>query len=110
MTGLSSSDSPARSTWARLWTPKHILAFAIAVTYIAFPPMAGWNENSRFNLTRAIVDHGTLTIDTYRLNTGDKAQCGAHTCTDKAPGSSLVAVAPYALYHSYLKWTGAPAP
>lgn len=110
MTGLSSSDSRTKTTWARLWTPKCILAFTIAITYVAFPPMAGWNENSRFNLTRAIVDHRTFTIDAYRLNTGDKAQCGAHTCTDKAPGTSLVAVVPYALYRTYLKWTGAPAP
>lgn len=52
----------------------------------------GWNQASRYNLVRAIVEHGTLQIDRYHQNTGDKAQHAGHYYSDKAPGASLLAV------------------
>jgi hypothetical protein len=55
-----------------------------------------WNGNSRLDLTRAIVEQGTLTIDQYQAqppwDTGDKALFGDHYYSDKAIGSSLIAV------------------
>ncbi len=104
----------ARACWRaqakRVLSPLFLLFITIALTYAYFPPTAGWNENSRFNLTRAIVEHGTFFIDAYHLNTGDKSICQGHFCTDKAPGTSIVGVIPYALYRTYLKWTGQPMP
>lgn len=52
----------------------------------------GWNQASRYNLIRAIVEHKTLRIDKYHHNTGDKAQHAGHYYSDKAPGASLLAV------------------
>ena len=33
----------------------------------------GYNQNTRFDLVRAVVERGTLQIDAYQENTGDKA-------------------------------------
>jgi hypothetical protein len=66
------------------------------VSYAYFYQGGGWNENSRFDLVRAIVDDHTLAIDAYHENTGDKAHFGGHYYSDKAPGLSLVSVPIYA--------------
>lgn len=74
------------------------LGFALLVAFIYTPPRwQDWNQNSRFNLTRAIVDDGTVRIDRYAENTGDYAEIDGHIYTDKAPGLSLMAVPIYAL-------------
>jgi hypothetical protein len=58
-----------------------------------------WNGNSRLDLTRAVVEQGTLTIDKYQSlpqwETGDKALYGGHYYSDKAIGSSLFALPIY---------------
>lgn len=61
------------------------------------PRWQDWNQNSRFDLTRAIVDQGTVRIDDYADNTGDYAIVDGHIFTDKAPGLSLLAVPVYAM-------------
>ncbi len=65
--------------------------------YAYFYQAGGWNQNSRFDLTRAIVERGTSQIDAYHKNTGDKAKRGAHFYCDKAPGVSWIAVPPVAV-------------
>ena len=67
------------------------------VSYAYFYQAGGWNENTRFDLVRAIVDDHTLAIDRYHENTGDKARFAGHYYSDKAPGLSFVAVVPYAV-------------
>jgi hypothetical protein len=52
----------------------------------------GWNQNSRFDLLRAIVERHTLSIDAYHENTGDKAHFQGHYYSDKAPGLVFLAV------------------
>jgi hypothetical protein len=69
-------------------------------TYAYFYQAGGWNQNSRFDLTRAVVEQGTLSIDAFQENTGDKAERDGHWYTDKAPGLSLLAVPAYALVHA----------
>ncbi|MER3457431.1 MAG: hypothetical protein C4309_01080 [Chloroflexota bacterium] len=59
------------------------------------PRWADWNQNSRFDLVRAIVEKGTLAIDDYAANTGDYATVGGHIYSDKAPGLSFAAVPIY---------------
>jgi hypothetical protein len=58
-----------------------------------------WNGNSRLNLTRAIVEQGQLSIDDFHdapgWATGDKAFFGGRYYSDKAIGSSLLAVPVY---------------
>ena len=64
----------------------------IFFSYAYFYGGAGWNQNSRFDLVRAIVEQGTLRIDAYDENTGDKAFANGHYYSDKAPGLALLAV------------------
>jgi hypothetical protein len=61
-----------------------------------FPRWADWNQNSRLDLTMAIVESGSLAIDAYHMNTGDKLYVEGHYYSDKAPGLSFAAVPVYA--------------
>jgi len=81
----------------RVSVPLFALVFG---TYAYFYQAGGWNQNSRFDLTRAVVEQGTLSIDAFQENTGDKALRDGHWYTDKAPGLSLLAVPAYALVHA----------
>jgi hypothetical protein len=63
-----------------------------------FPRWAEWNQNSRMDLTLAIVEQGRFAIDDYYENTGDYAVYGGHIYTDKAPGTSFLGVLPYAVF------------
>jgi hypothetical protein len=65
---------------------------AIFFSYAYFSEGAGWNQNSRFDLVRAIVEQGTLGIDSFHQNTEDKAFANGHYYSDKAPGVALLAV------------------
>jgi hypothetical protein len=62
------------------------------VSFAYFYEGGGWNQNTRFDLVRAILETRTVCIDLYHENTDDKAHAGAHFYTDKAPGASLIAV------------------
>src|SRR5262245_41798639 len=86
----------------RLWLrrPEAPLFALVFVAYAYFYQAGGWNQNSRFDLTRAIVERGTIAIDAYHENTGDKAQRDGHWYCDKAPGLSWLAVPAYALVHA----------
>ena len=81
----------------RVSLPLFALVFG---TYAYFYQAGGWNQNSRFDLTRAVVEQHTLSIDAFQENTGDKAQRDGHWYTDKAPGLSLLAVPAYAVVHA----------
>lgn len=63
----------------------------------------GWNVNSRLGLTRAIVEEGRLTIDSYHnalfTGTGDKAYYNGHYYCDKAIGASLLGAVVYAPFY-----------
>lgn len=58
-----------------------------------------WNGNSRLDLARAVVEQGTVAIDDYesapQWETGDKAYFNGHYYSDKAIGSSLLAIPLY---------------
>jgi hypothetical protein len=70
-----------------------LLIFAVIFfSYAYFYEGAGWNQNSRLDLVRAIVEQGTLRIDDFHENTGDKAFANGHYYSDKAPGLALLAV------------------
>jgi MFS family permease len=62
------------------------------VSYAYFYQAGGWNQNSRFNLVRAITNEHSLQVDPFQRDTGDKAVYGGHFYSDKAPGQALAAV------------------
>ena len=74
-----------------------IVGLALFASYAFFYQAGGWNQNSRFALDRAILEGHTLRIDAYRLHTGDIAVSNGHYYSDKAPGASLLALAPVAV-------------
>jgi hypothetical protein len=74
-----------------------VLALTLFVSYAYFYTAGGWNQNSRFALVRAILEERTLQIDSYKEHTGDRALWNGHFYSDKAPGQSLLAVAPVAI-------------
>jgi hypothetical protein len=61
-------------------------------SFIYFYEGGGWNQNSRFDLLRAIVERHTLQIDAYHENTQDKAHFRGHYYSDKAPGLVFLAL------------------
>jgi hypothetical protein len=75
------------------------------VTFAYFYQGGGWNQNTRFCLTRSMIHHRTLSIDAYRedstnpeyvfVNTGDWAYRNGRYYTNKSPGMSLAAIIPF---------------
>jgi len=71
---------------------------ALLIGAVAFASFAyfygggGWNQNSRFDLLRAIIEQHTLRIDAYHDNTEDKAHFAGHYYSDKAPGLVFLAL------------------
>ncbi|HYY87727.1 MAG TPA: hypothetical protein VFA49_02950, partial [Chloroflexota bacterium] len=89
--------------------PRHqavLVGLVLLVSYAYFYQAGGWNQNSRFDLVRALIERGTPRIDAYETNTGDKAVVEGHTYTDKAPGQSLTALPPVALGEVILRAAG----
>src|SRR5436305_1982384 len=54
-------------------------------------------------LAYAIVDRGTISLDGYEDQTGDKAYFRGHYYCDKLPGFPLLAVPPYAAARALLR-------
>jgi len=78
---------------------RRVALLLVAVTFFSFIYFyegGGWNQNSRFDLLRAIVERHTLQIDAYHENTEDKAHFNGHYYSDKAPGVAFLAV-PFAI-------------
>jgi len=69
-----------------------LLFILLFVSFAYFYQAGGWNQNSRFDLVRAITNEGTLNIDPFMHSTGDKAFYNGHYYSDKAPGIALAAV------------------
>ncbi|OLD54938.1 MAG: hypothetical protein AUI64_04210 [Acidobacteria bacterium 13_1_40CM_2_64_6] len=73
----------------RLRVALFLLLFA---SYAYFYQAGGWNQNSRFNLVRAITNDRSLQVDPYHRSTGDQALFDGHYYSDKAPGLSFAAL------------------
>jgi len=69
-----------------------IMCVAIFFSYAYFYPAGGWNQNSRFDMVRAMLEQHTLRIDSYQDNTEDKAISNGHFYSDKAPGLAFLAL------------------
>jgi hypothetical protein len=82
------------------------LAIVLLASYAYFYQGGGWNQNTRFDLVRAVTERHTLRIDLYHDNTGDKAEFGGHYYSDKAPGASFTAVPPVAAARVVLRFAG----
>ena len=61
---------------------KICLFLLLFLTYSYFYQGGGHNSNTRINLTRAIVEEGRFTTDSFSLNTADKAVYKNHSYCD----------------------------
>src|ERR1044072_5443696 len=77
--------------------------------YAFFFGGTGWNQNSSFALTRAVVEQHTFTIDRYRNTTEDVAWEGGHAYSNKMPGAAFLAVPVYAAIYAAEHAAGADA-
>lgn len=83
-------------TFSSRWKAAVLLGAVSFITFAYFYEGGGWNQNSRFDVLRAIVERHTLQIDAYQGNTQDKAHFRGHYYSDKAPGLVFLAV-PFAM-------------
>src|SRR5258708_35663851 len=95
---LSASDPAAVSRRRAI-----VLAAVLFVSFGYSSQGGGWNQNTRFDLVRAILETHSVRIDLYHENTGDKAHLGTHYYTDKAPGASLTALPAVALVREVMR-------
>jgi len=103
----------SRRLWPRLDAPARrevILALALLFCYGFFRQVPAWNEYSRYDLVRALVEDGTTSIDRYQENTGDKAFHNGHYYSDKAPGTAFLGLPVYLLLALASEAAGAGTP
>jgi hypothetical protein len=81
-----------------------IVTFLVCAYFFAG---GGWNQNSQFDLTRAIVERHTFAIDAYAANTGDAAFAHGHVYSNKSPALSWLAAIPYAALYAVERAQGA---
>jgi len=55
----------------------------------------GWNEESNFALTRALVEENRFEIDSFANLTGDRSFINSHYYSDKPPGLAFLSSFPY---------------
>lgn len=67
------------------------LFLTLILVYLFFVQWYGWNEQSHFSLTRAMVEEKKFEIDSYANQTGDRSFYKNHYYTDKNPGLSFLA-------------------
>lgn len=91
------------------WRQAILIVLVVFVSYAYFYQGGGWNQNSRFDLVRAILDEHTLRIDSYHANTEDKALFQGHYYSDKAPGIALLALPAVAASRPILRAFGVDA-
>lgn len=97
---LGAMRTGPRRWWSTLTSDgrRRVLLVALLLfAYGFFQQQPSWNEYSRYDLVRALVEQGTTRIDAYHENTGDKAFYDGHWYSDKAPGSALLGVPVYVL-------------
>ncbi len=87
-----------------------LIALLLLFAYGFFRQVPAWNEYSRSDLVRAIVDQGTMQIDSFHQNTGDAAFYGGHWYSDKPPGTALLGVPVYALQSAVSRAVGGGTP
>jgi hypothetical protein len=87
---------------------RFLIAYGIWLfgAFAYFVPSATWSPVARLNLTRAIVEQGTLSVDAFAESTGDRARRAGRWYCDKAPIPSLLAVPAYAAFHAYNRIRG----
>lgn len=81
---------------------KLVITFLLIFSLFAY--WTAWNENSRYNLTRGIVQDNSFQINRYKNNTGDRVLFDDNYYSDKAPGTSFLGTSFYWIIDSSLEY------
>jgi hypothetical protein len=84
-----------------------LTGIAAFFAYAYFYQAGGWNQNTRFDLVRALVEERGIRIDDYVENSGDRAKFEDHYYADKAPGASFEAAPAFAIARAVMHEAGA---
>lgn len=94
--------STVTSRWVTVW-----LAGLFLLCFGYFRPHSDPNQTARIDMAVAIVDHATFAIDSNGVvNTSDSDFYQGRYYSNKAPGSSFIAVPMYLLYKGVLALRG----
>jgi len=85
-----------------------LLFLLLLGSYAYFYQSVGHNEAARFDLTRALLEDHSVAVDRFRQNSADLVVHAGRTYSNKAPGASLLALAPFWLAGVLLKPLGLP--
>ena len=108
---MDEQTSPRRASVADGQGQRQLfLALALLLAYGLFIQLPAWNEYSRYDLVRAVVEEGRTTIDSFHENTGDKALKDGHYYSDKAPGTAILGVPVYGAFKAASALGGNAAP
>jgi hypothetical protein len=88
--------------------PETWVFLILIASYAFFWHRRDWNTASRLMLTYSIVDRGTVSITGLDVETKDIAKVEGQYYSDKLPGFSLLATAPYALAKLMLRLPSHP--
>lgn len=104
--------SVAPDALARVARPTVAPLLALWLLQLAafFTPSATWSPMTRFGLTHAVAEHGSLDLGAWSAATGDRARVGDRWLSDKAPFPALLAVIPYTLTRTLHRLLGRDAP
>jgi hypothetical protein len=75
-------------------TPSSVVVILVALASLAVVNVAGPQDRTRYELTRHVALHGTLTVEDELF---DRAVYGGRSYSDKAPGISFAAVPAFEL-------------
>jgi hypothetical protein len=84
--------------WLRRWGLGVGIAFVMLYAFPYYPKIKSANELPRIYLTQAMVDRGTFAIDhgvDVTEKTADVSEWNGHAYSNKAPGSSMLAIPGY---------------
>src|SRR5215218_10414283 len=108
---MDEQTSPRRASVADGQGQRQLfLALALLLCYGFFLQQPAWNEYSRYDLVRAVVEEGTVRIDSFHENTGDKAFKDGHYYSDKLPGTAILGIPVYTTFRAVTTLTGDPSP
>lgn len=93
---------PARLLRSRTW--QYLLFFVLSCLPYGDTHFSAPMQNSAVDLTAAIVESGTFTIDPYASNSPDVAWKNGHYYSGLAPGISFMAVPVYAVARTAVRF------
>ena len=76
----------------RSYRHEFLILALVGASALAFLYPVNWQDVSRLGLTQSLAQRGSLRIDPYADQTGDKALFAGHYYSDKAPGISFAAL------------------